>query len=78
MFIPLINVYLVFTVFRNMVIDSPKPVKRFPSMEVPPSVLLSPYKQLTGQLTNGGNVSANTSPLVLQRFYHQQNQHHSR
>lgn len=58
----------------NLIIDSPKPVKRFPSMEVPPSVLLSPYKQLT----NGGNVSANTSPLVLQRFYHQQNQHHSR
>jgi len=54
-----------------MILNSPKPVKRFPSMEVPPSVLLSPYKQST----NGGNVSANTSPLVLQRFYHQQNQH---
>lgn len=59
--------------FSNMVLDSPKPVKRFQSTEVPPSVLLSPYKQLTN-----GNVSANTSPLVLQRFYHQQNQHHSR
>lgn len=57
-----------------MVIDSPKPVKRFQSTEVPSTVLLSPYKQLT----NGNNVSANTSPLVLQRFYHQQNQHHSR
>lgn len=57
-----------------MVLGSPKPVKRFPSTEVPPSVLLSPYKQLT----NDGNVSANTSPLVLQRFYHQQNQHHIR
>jgi len=70
--------YFVVNVFRNLVNDSPKPVKRFPSMDVPPSVLLSPYKQLTGQLTNGGNVSANTSPLVLQRFYHQQNQLHSR
>jgi len=57
-----------------MVLDSPKPVKRFPSTEVPPSVLLSPFKQLT----NDGKVSGNTSPLVLQRFYHQQNQLHSR
>lgn len=61
-------------IFSNLVLDSPKPMRRFPSTEVPPSVLLSPYKQLS----NGGNVSANTSPLVLQRFYHQQNQHHSR
>lgn len=61
----------VIVLFSNTVLDSPKPVKRFPSIDVPPSVLLSPYKQST----NGGNVSANTSPLVLQRFYHQQNQH---
>ncbi|XP_050429116.1 dual specificity mitogen-activated protein kinase kinase 7-like [Adelges cooleyi] len=57
----------------NVVLDSPRPIKRFPSTEVPPSVLLSPYKQLTN-----GNNSVNTSPLLLQRFYHQQNQHHSR
>lgn len=68
----LLNLY--WFLFRNMVLDSPKPLKRFPSTEVPPSVLLSPYKQLA----NGANVSANTSPLVLQRFHHQQNQLHSR
>lgn len=67
------KLFIYFSHSRNTVTDSPKPIKRFPSTEVPPSVLLSPYKQLTN-----GNISANTSPLLLQRFYHQQNQHHSR